>query len=99
MYLDNFMILDKKTFCLRCIIKNKIINKLIIIESLSYLRQVQFLSFIFQNPLFTKSGKSVMMYCDIKVSVIMMLFVTCCFAFIIEEYDINKEWKSQCSVS
>ena len=69
------------------------------------MRQVQFLSFIFQNPLFTNdqlilitilfivmnAGKSVMKYCDVKVNVIMTLFVTCCFAYIIEKYDINKD--------
>ena len=55
------------------------------------MRQVQFLSFIFQNPLSTKSGNSVMMYCNIKINVIMMLFVTCCFAYVIEKYDINKD--------
>ena len=37
------------------------------------------------------AGKFVMMYCDVKVNVIMMLFVTCCFAYVIEKYDINKD--------
>ena len=73
------------------------------------MRQVQFLSLNFQKPLFTNhqlflittlfivmnAGKSVMMYCDIKVNVIMLLFVTCCFAYIIEKYDINKDWEHE----
>ena len=80
-------------------------DKLIVIVSLIYGRQVQFLLFIFQNPFFTNdqlilittlfivmnAGKSVMMYCDVKVNVIMMLFVTCCFAYVIEKHDINKD--------
>ena len=86
------------TYCLQGIIKNQIINKLIAIESLFYMRQVQFLSFIFQKPLFTNdqlilmttlfivanADKSFMMYCDVKINVLMMLFVTCCFADVIE---------------
>ena len=52
MYPDNFLF-RIITYCLQDIIKNKIINKLIAIESLFYVRQVQFLSFIFQKPLFT----------------------------------------------
>ena len=69
------------------------------------MRQVQFLSFIFQKSLFTNdqlilmttlfivtnADKAVMMYCDVKVNVIMMLFVACCSADVIEKYDINKD--------
>ena len=69
------------------------------------MRQVQFLSFIFQKPLFTNdqlilmtalfivtnADKSAIMYCDVKINVLMMLFVTCCFADLIEKYDINKD--------
>ena len=63
------------------------------------------MSFIFQKSLFTNhqlilmttlfivtnADKAVMMYCDVKVNVIMMLFVACCFADVIEKYDINKD--------
>ena len=69
------------------------------------MRQVQFLSFIFQKPLFTNdqlilmttlfivanADKSFMMYCDVKINVLMMLFVRCCFADVIEKSDINKD--------
>ena len=57
------------------------------------MRQVQFLSFVFQKLLsiVMDAGKSAMIYCDIKVNVIMTLFVTCRFADIIEKYDINKD--------
>ena len=45
MYPDNFLFWII-TYCLQGVIKNKIINQLIAIESLFYVRQVQFLSFI-----------------------------------------------------
>ena len=89
MHPDNFLFWII-TYCLQGIIENKIINKLIAIESLFYVRQVQFLSFIFQKPLFTNdqlilittlfiamnADKSAIMYCNVKINVLMMLFVT-----------------------
>ena len=89
MHPDNFLFWII-TYCLQGIIENKIINKLIAIESLFYVRQVQFLSFIFQKPLFTNDklilittlfivtneDKSAIMYCKVKINVLMMLFVT-----------------------
>ena len=79
----DFLFFWINTYCLLCVIKNKIINKLI---AMSCVRQVQFLSFVFQKLLsiVMDAGKSAMICCDVKVNVIMTLFVTCRFADVIE---------------